>query len=188
MGCQELIQSLREGCEERIRAARAEAEQEVRRVREDAARRRDAVRAAQERKRSAEAARHAETIMAEANAAVRRLRIAAERTLAGRLQAAALAALPALRNEGYRDVFLSFVRELPRFSWKTVKVNPADVELARGQFNGAAVTADQNISGGLDVATEDAQVRAVNTFEKRLERIWEELLPDLIRDVKELKR
>jgi vacuolar-type H+-ATPase subunit E/Vma4 len=183
MGCKELIGSLRAAGDERLKAIRAEAEKEAERVRLDAGRRIEALQEEHARKHAAEAARQAETLMAEANRNVRAIGLRAERALAERLYGAARASLNALRNEGYRDVFTGFARELPRFTWKTVQVNPGDVALAREQFPGAEVLAEPGIIGGLVAASEGDQVRIVNTFEKRLERMWEEMLPDIMKEV-----
>jgi V/A-type H+/Na+-transporting ATPase subunit E len=183
MGCKELIGSLRVAGDERLQALRAEAEQEAGRVRAEAARRINALREEHARKHAAEAGRHAEALMAEANAAVRAVGLRAERALAERLYDVARVSLHTLRNEGYRDVFTGFARELPRFAWQTVRVNPDDVALAREQFPEAEVLADPAIIGGMVAVSEGDRVRVVNTFEKRLESLWEDMLPDIMREV-----
>ena len=183
MGCKELIGSLRATGDEKIKAMHIEAEQEEERIRADAARRIGALQEEYARKHAAEAAKQAEAFMAEANRTVRAIGLRAERALAERLFSAARASLQTLRNAGYRDVFTGFTRELPQFTWKTVRVNPGDVALAREQFPGAEVLADPGIIGGLEAASEDDRVKVVNTFEKRLERTWEEMLPDIMKEV-----
>jgi len=181
MGCKELIGSLRAAGDEKLKAIRVEAEQEAERIRAEAARRTAALQEEHARRHAAEAARQSEALMAEANRTVRAIGLRAERALAERLYSAARASLPTLRNVGYRDVFMGFARELPRFTWKTVRVNPEDVKLAREQFPEAEVIAEPDIIGGLEAASEGDRVRVVNTFEKRLERMWEELLPDIMK-------
>ena len=183
MGCKELIGSLRVAGEEKLKALRTDAEQEAERVRAEAARRINALREEHIRKHSVEAARHAEAIMAEASAAVRAVGLRSERTLADRLYDVARGVLHTLRNEGYRGVFTGFSRELPQFTWMTVRVNPGDVALAQELFPAAEVQADPSIIGGLVAASEGDRVRVVNTFEKRLESLWEDILPDIMRDV-----
>jgi len=183
MGCRELIGSLRLAGEEKLKALRAEAEQEAERVRAEAERRVDALREEHARRHAVEAARHADALMAEANAAVRAVGLRAERALADRLYDVARASLHTLRNEGYRDVFTGFARELPQFTWTSVRVHPADVNLARELFPEAEVAVDPALIGGLVAASEGDRVRVVNTFEKRLERLWEEMLPDIMKEV-----
>lgn len=185
MGCKELIESLRTAGDERIKAMRAEAEQEAERVRAEAARRIAEVRSDHAAKRSTAAAAHAEQYLAEANGTVRQKRLLAERALADRLYGLARSSLPALRNVGYREMFTSFKQELPRFTWKTIRVNPADGALAREQFPDSEILFDKDITGGLEAISDEGQVKVVNTFEKRLERMWEEMLPEIMKEVKE---
>ena len=183
MGCKELIESLRAAGDERIRAMRAEAEQEAERVRAEAASRIAGIQVEHAAKRSAAAAAHAAQYLAEANGTVRHNRLLSERALADRLYGLARASLPALRNVGYRDMFTSFAQELPRFIWKTIRVNPADEALAREQFPDAEILFDKAITGGLEVLSAGGEVKVVNTFEKRLESMWEEMLPEMMREV-----
>jgi V/A-type H+-transporting ATPase subunit E len=182
MGCKELIASLKAAGDERLKSLRAEAEQEAAKVRAESARRIDALRDEHARKHAVEAERQADALLAGANAAVRAIGLKAERGLAERLYGAAQSSLHTLRNEGYPGVFAGFARELPGLAWRTVQVNPADAALARGQFPDAEVQVDPGIAGGLVVETEDGRVRVVNTFEKRLERLWEEMLPAIMKD------
>ena len=94
-----------------------------------------------------------------------------------------MSSLPALRKAGYEAVFGKMVQELPALSWKRVQVNPGDVALAGRYFPAAEIVPDPGITGGLDVSTEDGSIRVINTFEKRLERAWSDMLPLLIKDV-----
>ena len=183
MGCKELIGSLKAAGQEKLTALRAEAEQEAAKVRAEASRRIGALREQHARNHAAEASRMADALHAEANASVRAVSLRAERALAERLYGIARASLPALRNEGYPDVFAGFARELPRFDWRTVRVNPLDVAMARERFPGTEVREDPAITGGLEAETEGGRVLVVNTYEKRLERLWEEMLPDIMRDI-----
>lgn len=183
MGCKELIGSLRAAGDEKLKALHVESEQEEKQIRAEAARRIEALKEEYTRKHAAEAAKQAEALMAEANRTVRAIGLRAERALAERLFSIARASLRTLRNAGYREMFTRFTRELPQFSWKTVRVNPEDVTLAREQFPGAEILADPGIVGGLEAASEGGQVKVINTFEKRLERIWEEMLPDIMKEV-----
>lgn len=182
MGCRELIESLRVAGDEKMKALRQEAEQEAGRIRAEAALRIEALQDEHGRRHAAEAAKEAETLQAEANSAIRRIGLRAERALAERLYAAAQESLHTLRNVGYRDVFQGFARELPQFTWKTVRVNPGDAALAREVFPGAEVQTVPGIIGGFETVSEGERVRVVNTFEKRLERMWGEMLPDMMKE------
>lgn len=188
MGCKELIESLRVAGDGKVRALRAEAEQQADQVRAAAAARIEAIRRSHEHARAAEAAKQADELLAEAAVEARHIRIRAERVLAERLARLARASLPSLRNVGYADVFASFSQELPRLPWRNLRVNPEDGELARSHFPGAGIETDGGISGGLVAVSEDGRVQAANTFEVRLDRSWEEMLPQLMRDVEEACR
>jgi vacuolar-type H+-ATPase subunit E/Vma4 len=188
MGCKELIDSLRAAGDGRMRALRTDAEQEMERIRSEAEARVQALRQQHAAQQSAAAAEQASRIISEANAAARLVRLRSERAFAERLSTLARSSLPSLRNIGYGDVFASFVQELPPFVWKTVRVNPGDADLARKHFPGAEIVPDPGITGGLIAISEGDQVRIVNTFERRLESLWEELLPDIMKEAEELIR
>jgi len=72
--------------------------------------------------------------------------------------------------------------EIPPLPWKTVRVNPEDVGIARKHFPGAVIITDEGISGGMDVMTGDGKIRVINTLEKRLERAWGDILPHLMKE------
>ncbi len=183
MGCKELIESLRASGDEKIAALRAGAGQEAEKVRADAGRAIEALRANHERRKAGLAAEIAAERVSKAQESARQVMLAAEMKLCDRLFALARSSLRTLRNEGYRDVFRSFAAELPRFAWKTARVNPDDADLARTFFPEAAIIPDETITGGLIVETEGGSVRVDNTFEKRLERAWEEMLPEIMKEV-----
>ena len=82
-------------------------------------------------------------------------------------------------------MFTSFAQELPRFIWKTIRVNPGDGALAREQFPDTEILFDKAITGGLEAISDEGEVKVVNTFEKRLERMWEEMLPEMMKEVME---
>ena len=183
-----MIESLRSSGDDKVRALRSAAEEEAARVRADAAQRIAAIRQDHERERAAEVAKQADALLAEAKADARRMRIRTQRAMADRLARLAQASLPSLRNVGYEGVFESFVQELPRLTWRTVRVNPVDASLARAHMPDAEVLTDQGISGGLVALSEGGRVQVVNTFEARLERSWEDMLPDVMREVEGLCR
>lgn len=188
MGCRELIESLRAAGDEKVLALRAAAEQEAAQTRSDAELRINELRRSRDREQQAEAMRQADALLAAARAESRRIVLQAEQALAERLAAAARALLPSLRTAAYAGMFEDFAQELPKLGWKTVRVNPADVELARSYFAGAEVEPDESISGGLAVQTEGARVQVVNTFETRLARKWEDMLPEIMAEAREACR
>jgi vacuolar-type H+-ATPase subunit E/Vma4 len=188
MGCEELISALRASGDGKVRALRAEAEQEAERIRGEGAMLVQTMRSEHERETAADAAEIGGRLLAEANAEARGIRLRAERALEKRLRSLALSALPSLRNVGYAAVFASLARELPSLAWKTIRVNPEDVDLAKDLFPGAEVVGDGSITGGFLCATKGEEIEVENTFERRLDALWEVMLPDLMRDAMELVR
>jgi len=183
MSCKELIDSLKKAADERVLLMRQEAEQEAAAAKADVARRLEQRRdEAKRREAAAQRDANAQALSA-ANNRAREIRLMAEKELSARLEAAAVSSLPALRNTGYETAFGKMARELPALAWHTVRVNPGDVALAGTYFPGAEIVQDRNITGGMDASTKDGSIRVINTFEKRLERSWSDLLPLLIRDV-----
>jgi len=185
MPARELIERLNREAEERARAIREEAEREAARLRAEAKKRAEAL-ALKYRAIEAEAVREkASAITAGAEREAREARQGADEALAGRLREMAFKSLPALRGQGYEKVFRALAAELPEFAWRAVRVNPEDAALASEAFPRAEVVGEGSISGGMEVASENGRVRVVNTFEKRLERAWDEILPGLLAGIYE---
>jgi V/A-type H+-transporting ATPase subunit E len=108
------------------------------------------------------------------------MRLAALGELSERLSRLAVSLLTQLREQQYGELFDALVRELPPYAWETVRVNPEDSAMAGRYFPEAEIVPDPHISGGMEVNGDGGRIRIVNTLEKRLERGWPELLPDLI--------
>ncbi len=183
MGSEELLAALRSEGERKAAAITEETRSETDRLRSEAAAR--LARLGEEyRQRQARAiAAEESAVLAEAERAARHIRLKAADTLGERLLALALRLLPRLRNDDYPDTFRFLAAELPPREWETVRVNPADVELAGSAFPGARIVPDSTICGGLDAAAEGERVRIINTLEKRLERGWQELLPPILAEI-----
>ncbi len=105
---------------------------------------------------------------AEASSRARALRLDAEETLADSLYSIARFSLHQLRDDRYPAVFEKLVRELPALQWKSVRVNTADVDLARKYFPDAEISPVGHISGGVEVTMADGAIRVINTFEKEI--------------------
>lgn len=183
MGSRELIESLRRASEESIRHFRKDAEQEAEAMQDSLSKQ-----IAELRKHYADelvAAENEESRrgIAEAGSRVRAIKLAAEKTLADRLFSIARESLTQLRHDGYQALFEKLARELPALPWKLVRVHPADIDLARKHLSDAEIVPVETITGGLDASNADGTIRVINTFEKRLELAWADLLPLLISDI-----
>jgi vacuolar-type H+-ATPase subunit E/Vma4 len=183
MGSRELIESLRRASEESIRLHRKDAEQEAEAMQASLSKRIAELRKHYVDELAAAEKEESRRARAEAGSRVRAINLAAEKTLSDRLLAIARASLTQLRHDGYPASFEKLARELPSLPWKLVRVHPADIDLARKHYSNAEIVPVDTITGGMDAAIEDETIRAVNTFEKRLELSWADLLPLLIRDV-----
>ena len=113
----------------------------------------------------------------------RQLLLQAEQRLAARLKKQAEQLLDRLRDQEYDHVFKKLVAELPERKWEQVRVNPADVILARTCLPQVPVEPDTTITGGLVAAADRETVQVDNTLEKRLEKIWPELLPEMVGEI-----
>jgi V/A-type H+-transporting ATPase subunit E len=180
MGYRELTTELRREAEEKIGEYRQRAEDEALRAREEALVEMERMRNESARKQASAVEETVRGILSDAERKVLEMRLAGMRDLSGRLYDVAVSLLTGLREYRYEELFAALFRELPDFAWRTVKVNPADLEMARRQFPEAEITADAGICGGMEVFSEEGRVCIANTLEKRLERGWPELLPDLI--------
>lgn len=180
MGCEELIGSLRKEAEEKVREIWREAEEEAGRIQAGFSLRLEAL----HREHASESYSEAwQKTLRDAGNKARRIRLASEDRLSARLYILAVSSLHLLRGKGYEDIFQRLALEIPPLGWRSVKVNQDDCDLARKFFPGAGIVADGNITGGMEAEAEEGWVRVANTFEKRLERAWPEMLPGLIADI-----
>jgi vacuolar-type H+-ATPase subunit E/Vma4 len=182
MSCKELIDSLKQAADERIHHLWSDAETEAAKIKADAESRLQLLREETTRKQAAAAAEQANRAVSDAKSRARVLRLSTEKEISGRFYEAAKALLPTLRQRSGESVFKALVEELPPGQWQTVRVHPADVSLAKKYFPQAEISADERISGGMEVSTQNGAISVVNTFEKRLERAWGDIQPDLIKD------
>ena len=183
MSYQELISSLRQEADDKAEKFWREARAEVEQARNEAAAGLDRIRAEQLRQQASAVREATRRVLSEAEKTARRMRLATLGELSERLSRLATSLLPQFREQQYRELFEALVRELPPYAWETVRVNPEDTAMAGRYFPEAKIVPDTRISGGMEVDGDGGRIRIVNTLEKRLERGWPELLPDLIEAV-----
>jgi len=189
MGYRELIESIQREAEEKIRTIWHEAETHTEKLRSESEEKLELMRQQYSEMQSSAVKEQVGGILSEASNRARIIRLSAEASLSKRLYSIALSSLGILRNENYKNVFCALAAELPSFKWQTVKVNPEDNWFAKECFPDSEIISDPAITGGMEVTTEDGGIKIINTFEKRLENGWTEIVPALIRDVyKELER
>ncbi|HUI67278.1 MAG TPA: V-type ATP synthase subunit E [Nitrospirota bacterium] len=181
MGSKELVESLRRAADERIKLIWQETEGEAEKVREEVSHKLDQLRENCSRTASLAVTAAQVSAVSEANNRSRTRLLTAEKALSERLYSVALSSLLRLRGSDYREVFGRMARELPLLAWKIVRVNPEDAGLAESIFTGAEIIPDKAITGGVDAMTDGGKIRVINTFEKRLERAWVDMLPELLK-------
>lgn len=182
MGYGELIESLYKECEDKIRFMWKEIETEAEKIRAEKSGRLDQIRAEYSVTLKKEVKSHEKKVLTKAGVEVRTIKLLAERALSDRLYPLAISFLHELKNEKYRVEFESLVKELPAVQWEEVCINPDDAQIAKAHFVDSRITHDNAITGGFEVRRKEGRIRINNTFEKRLERAWEDLLPLLIKD------
>ena len=182
MNCEELIESLWQEAEKKISAIIRETDEEEARVTKEALLRINRLREDSQLHCSSARRKQTEATLSEAEKKARLINIAEDLMLSGRLYRISRASLRMLRNSDYQGSFRLMLEELPPLDWKTVRVNPEDAGLAQEHFPEAGIIIDDNISGGMDVMTDDGKIRVINTLEKRLERAWGDILPHIMKE------
>lgn len=185
MGYQELVASLRKDAEETIHSIWREADTEIERLKEDASKRINAMRVRYEDIKIRSLKETRKGIINEALKREMEIRLKAEDALSQRLFKLCLNSLGILRDGDYDLVFSMLVKEIPEQKWGRIKVNPDDIDIAKRYFPDTEIITDKEITGGFIAITGDERICVINTFEKRLERTWESLLPQMIRDIHE---
>ncbi|MBI5099066.1 MAG: hypothetical protein HZB30_07475 [Nitrospirae bacterium] len=184
MGYQELIDSLRKEGEKKAQALRAETRAQADKITSETAGKIKQLREEFRKKETALIMKQGNDVLSAAENRARSIRLSAEESLSARLFEFAGSMLHDLRDARYTAVFASLVKELPPSAWIEALVNQDDVGMALVHFPGINIIGDNRISGGIDVSAENSRQRIINTFEKRLERAWEEMLPSLIHEVR----
>ncbi len=182
MGCEELIASLKKEAEGKVREIWREAEEEAGKIEAGFSLRLEALRLKNASGSSSGEDRQ-KTLLNAGNRA-RAIRLVSEDRLSERLYVLAVSSLHLLREDGNGDIFQRLALEIPSFEWDSVKVSQNDLDIAKEFFRGAEIVADSNITGGMEAEAGEGRVRVANTFEKRLERAWPQMLPGLIADLK----
>ena len=124
-------------------------------------------------------------LLFEAQARATEVKLYAEAAMELRLLEIADRVLGEMIKGSRQGLWQALYRELPEFQWTSVKVHPEDLELARRAFPSAAIDIDEAICGGLIVTNAEGTIRVDNSLSCRLMRAWPDLLPDLMKDLRE---
>jgi len=183
MGYQELVEHLRKKGEENIRHLRDMTDAEERKINEETAAKIRQLHEEHEKQIGQIKKELEEKMIPKAEMGKKVIILTAEKALSDRLFFLAGSSLYKLRDETYLKVFTSLIEELPQCKWIEVRVNPEDENMAMQSFPYSRIIPDESITGGLKVLGKEGRLFIDNTFEKRLERSWENILPLLIKDI-----
>jgi len=182
---QPLLEHLRALGEEKVTTIWQQAEAEVQRQKEEAA----AVLAEERRRHHLQELQALEifgrSLMRAAEEKSWQRRFEVETCLAQRLYELARTQLPWLREQCGSKLFKALAEELPKVKWRFLSVNEGEIDLGRRYFPEAQITVNADISGGLVAESEDGAIKVINTLEKRLERAWPQMLPELFRKIRQ---
>jgi len=126
------------------------------------------------------------TLLFEAQTLAMEQRLHAEAALEERLLFMAHQVLSELvHNDDRAALWKALCGELPEADWTTLKIHPADRQLASRDFPTAAIERDQTLGGGLVASNADGTIRIDNSLSCRLMRAWPDLLPKLLGELRE---
>lgn len=180
MGLEELISTLRKNEQKQIKDIWHLAESEAESLRKKIAEAIAEITQNHSDQLNSACQRSKRSIFSEADIKTREKKLLTYMSLDKALKEAALKQLPGLRQNNYEDVFAGLVAELPERHWEKIFVNPADQVLAAKFFPADIINPDPSISGGLIATTAENKIIVNNSFEKRLEKKWFQLLPAII--------
>lgn len=124
-------------------------------------------------------------ILAKAEREAALIRLRAEHALALRLHECARNALSQLYQHDAESLFPLLAAELPDMPWHTIWTTPGDTARAAVLFPTATIIPEPALAGGLKAALAENTLTIDNTLETRLEKLWPDLLPQLLADLRE---
>jgi vacuolar-type H+-ATPase subunit E/Vma4 len=142
------------------------------------------LRAETDRRLQAEATELHNSLRFASQARVMECRLRAEAELEKRLLLLAHQVLPVLANADRATLWKALRKELPEADWTTLKVHPADQQLATRDFPSAVVESEEVLGGGLIATSADGKIRIDNSLSCRLTRAWPDLLPKLLGELR----
>ncbi len=185
MGESELKMALQHEGEARAREYWQQAELAVAKRRQEIEAELEHLRDETGRSLQAEAATLRNKLLFEARARATADRLRAEAAMELRLLEMAGRVLGEMIDGSRQELWQALCGELPKYRWMKVKVHPQDLELAREAFPTAAVDCDEAVGGGLIASDAEGTIRVDNSLSCRVMRAWPELLPNLMKDLRE---
>lgn len=185
MGRNELLAALQRDGQEKMAAISGQQAAEEERLRAATAERIATLRQEHEQECAALCSARQRQILAKAEREAALLRLRAEHALALRLHACARHVLPQFYQHDAERLLPLLAAELPTLPWQTISTTPGDTARAAALFPTATIVADPELAGGIKAATAANAFTVDNTMETRLEKLWPDLLPQLLADLQE---
>lgn len=185
MGESELKLALQRNGEAQIREFWNAAESAILKQRTEINAKVDRMREESNRLVQSEAAALGNNLLFEAQTKVMECRLHAEAALEKRLLVLARTLLPEIAETSRTSLWLSLREELPVAEWATITVHTADHVLAAKAFPKADIIDDEQLGGGLVATTKDKSVHVDNSLLCRLTRLWPDLLPELLAELRQ---
>jgi len=88
-------------------------------------------------------------------------------------------------KESAEDFFERHKEELNTGNWETLYVNDSDTKLAEKYFPHSEVAVNEKITGGFIAENKDGTFLIDNTIKSRFEKMWPEILPEIMGKVYE---
>lgn len=185
MGRLELLEALQREGREKLAAISERRTAEEERLRAATAGKIAALRQEHEQQRELLCSGRKRTLLAKAGREAALIRLRAEHALGQRLYECARSSLPQLRNHEMARFFRLLAAELPPLPWQTIWTASADTAAAAALFPAATIIVDPALAGGIKAASADNALTVDNTLETRLEKLWPDLLPQLMAELRE---
>jgi vacuolar-type H+-ATPase subunit E/Vma4 len=185
MGESELKTALQQEGEARIRSFWQEAEAAVEKRRGEIEEALEQLRQAVDQALQGELASLRSNLLFAAQTRATDCRLQAEAVVASRLSRMAREILPDLVGASRAELWDGLRNELPVSEWTHITVHPEDRELARQDFPAAVIACDESLCAGLVATTAEGAIRIDNSLPCRLTRAWPDLLPDLMKYLRE---
>ena len=185
MGQRELEAALRRKGEEKAREIWRSVETSAQKLRAETDEKIRALQAKSRLRQGTEVERIVEEARTLALHRARMCHLTVEQGLDQRLQTLVGPLTSQLAESGGVELFAELAAEIPEFGWALVKVNPRDEQLAHDSFRSAEIVTDESICGGLEVQDDEGRLVVINTLEKRMLHLWPELLPEMIKELRQ---
>jgi V/A-type H+-transporting ATPase subunit E len=185
MGENELKTALQQEGEVRARQFWQQAEEAVDKRRKEIEAELEHLREETGRSQQAEEAALRNSLLFEAQARATRERLCAEAAMESRLLEMSVGVLGELVGDSRQELWHALSRELPEYQWTRITVHPEDRELAKRAFPSATIDSDETIGGGLIATDAEGRIRIDNSLSCRLARAWPDLLPNLLKELRE---